>query len=88
MRHSSHDLNGPEPQRPGVKLTNLDIAKKDLVEIGVYHLQTEKLKAKDFTDEHPTLMPAYVAAVVYSADLKSLGIGNSIRFRGSTTELG
>jgi hypothetical protein len=33
MRHSSHDLNGPEPQRFRVKLTNLNIPKIDLVEI-------------------------------------------------------
>jgi hypothetical protein len=44
--HSSHNLNRPRSKRFRVKLTNLDIPKKDLVEVFIDLLKAENLESK------------------------------------------
>jgi hypothetical protein len=74
FEHSSHDLNRPEAKRFGVKLTNLNIPKMNLVDIVIDLLEAENLKSKNLTDEYATLMPTYVAAVVHCPEDKTKGI--------------
>jgi hypothetical protein len=70
--HSSHDLNRPEAKRLRVKLTNLNIPKIDLVEAFIDLLEAQNFKSEYLADEYATFMPAYVAAVVYSPQDKSM----------------
>lgn len=72
--HSSHDLNWSEAKRFRSKLTDLNIPEVDLVTICFDLLEAEHLKSKDLANEHPTFMPADVAAVVDSPKFKSLRI--------------
>ena len=50
--HSSHDLSRPEAKRFRVKLTNLNVAKIDLVEVFIDLLEAENLKSKNLADEY------------------------------------
>ena len=72
--HSSHDLSRPEAKRFRVKLTNLNIAKIDLVEVLIDLLEAQNLKSKNLADEYTAFMPAHVAAVVHSPEHKSMRI--------------
>jgi hypothetical protein len=51
----------------------LAFAEADPIEVFRYHRKAWILEAKDLADEHPTLMPANIAAVVYSAGQKFSG---------------
>jgi hypothetical protein len=86
--HSSHDLNRPEAKRFRVKPTNLNIPKVDLVKFFIDLLEAKNFKSKNLADEYTPFMPAYVAAVVYSPEHKSMRITNSIGLRSSNSELG
>jgi hypothetical protein len=68
---STHDLNWPEAQRFGVKLTNFNITKIDLVKVIIDLLEAKSFKSKDLTDEYPAFLPADVAAIVHSPEFKS-----------------
>jgi hypothetical protein len=71
---SSHDLNRTKAKRFRVKLTNLNIAKIDLVKVLIDLLEAKRFESKDLADEYTAFMLADVAAVVHSAKQKPIRI--------------
>lgn len=71
---SSQHLHRHKPQSFKVELSDLELAEEDLVEVVGHKLKSQILKAKDLADEHPVLMPADIAAIVYPPDQESLGV--------------
>ena len=71
IRPSDHSSSGhahrPESKSFNVELSDLELAKEDLVKVFGNQLETEILKAKYFADEDPVLVPTDVAAVVHSS---------------------